>query len=262
MTLRSSTRLLGWALCVGALAVLGGFSSAAALDAPDPDPSSGTMHVRIEPDATASPTPTSSSTPSSTPLSRPPAAVTGTPTITTGTVSQATIPSPTDADAAVGDDPVVINGILAMSGLTVTAAPTLTPDNGHVTLDFVVRNLSPDAFDSTAVFWIDDIFGSRIAVIDDVAVAALEPDETRRVQVRVVGLGQHIVLHAHTTLTPPSTINAVDVAPLTRDTTIPVVPWFSVIMLGIFTALGIGVWWELSPRGLGLSVRRWEGVPA
>jgi hypothetical protein len=170
-------------------------------------------------------------------------------------VTQATIPDPVGADEALGEDPAVAGGILAMSGLTATASPSIAIGNGYVTLDFVVRNTSATAFDSTARFWIDNAVGGRIVDVDDVAVAALEPDETRRVQVRIDGLGQHFVLHAHVTLTPPDTVEGVELDAITRDTTIAVPPLFVLSLVsGIGAASGL-LWWLFSRRGLGLAVR-------
>lgn len=170
-------------------------------------------------------------------------------------VTQATIPDPVGADEALGEDPAVAGGILAMSGLTATASPSIAIGNGYVTLDFVVRNTSATAFDSTARFWIDNAVGGRIVDVDDVTVAALEPGETRRVQVRVDGLGQHFVLHAHVTLTPPDTVEGVELDAITRDTTIAVPPLFVLSLVsGIGAASGL-LWWLFSRRGLGLAVR-------
>ena len=170
-------------------------------------------------------------------------------------VTQATIPDPVGADEALGEDPAVAGGILAMSGLTATASPSIAIGNGYVTLDFVVRNTSATAFDSTARFWIDNAVGGRIVEVDDAAVAALEPGETRRVQVRIDGLGQHFVLHAHVTLTPPDTVEGVELDAITRDTTIAVPPLFVLSLVsGIGAASGL-LWWLFSRRGLGLAVR-------
>ena len=174
-------------------------------------------------------------------------------------MTQATIPDPTAADDALGSDAVVSDGLIAMSGLTVAASPSIFIANGSLAVDFVVRNLSATTFDADARFWIVTAYGARIAEIDDVQVDALEPDETRRVKVVFEGLGQNILLRVHATLTPPETLEGNDLAPISRDTTAVVPPWFS---LSVASAVGLVSWfgwWLFRNRGLGLSLLRMGG---
>lgn len=174
----------------------------------------------------------------------------------TAQVIQATIPDPAAADAALGDDAVSAGGTLTMSGLTAEAAPSFDIGNGSLTLDFVVRNTSTESVSASARFWVDNVFGMRLADVADVRVDSLEPDETRRVLVRIDGLGQHILLRTYVTLTPPQTVDGVELAAMTRDTTILVPPLFSLSLASGIGALSGLAWWALRRRGFGLPFRR------
>lgn len=235
---------------------IGAHADRAIADTTDPD-SEGNLTVDITDGSEPSPTPTTRP-PSAPPLPPSPPRRPRPPSQNgpvTADVTQATIPDPTAADDALGDDPAVVGGVLAMGGLAASASPSLGIGNGALTLNFVMRNMSSTTFDSSARFWVDNAFGGRIADID-VNVDDLEPDETRRVQVRFDELGQHVVLHAHVTLTPPTTVEGAALEPISRNTTVAVPPWFSISLisgLGVLSGLG---WWLFNPRGLGLRLAR------
>ena len=91
-------------------------------------------------------------------------------------------------------------------------------------LSFVVRNVSKSTFDSTARFWVDATFGSRLSEVRGIRIRALKPGETRTVRATLVGLGQWTVLHAHATFTPPPSIDGTKVAAVSRDSFIFVPP--------------------------------------
>ena len=160
-----------------------------------------------------------------------------------GAVTQATIPDPGAADDALGNQPVSASGIIAMGGLTATPSPGLDPGNGSILLDFVVRNVSESTFDATATFWVDNMFGARLDQIADVAVRGLEPGETRRVQARVDALGQHLVLHAHASLTPAAEVDGADAATFTRSTMVVVPPLLTLSVLALLAGLATAGWW-------------------
>ena len=120
------------------------------------------------------------------------------------------------------DDPRI--GIVNVSGLTSKFLWSPTPTDSAVELSFVVRNVSKSTFDSTARFWVDTTFGSRLSEVRGIRIRALKPGETRTVRATLVGLGQWTVLHAHATFTPPASIDGTKVAVVSRDSFIFVPP--------------------------------------
>lgn len=172
----------------------------------------------------------------------------------TGDDTQATIPDPVAADDALDD--AVTSGPFAMSGLSADASPSFAVGNGSVTLSFVIRNTSDRPIDSTARFWIDDIFGNLLVEIDDVEVEDLEPGETRRVLVKVDGLGQQVVLRTYVTFIPPAMIDDEPVSPISRNAVVMVPPLFSLSFASGVAAVGAVAWWAVNPRGPGLRLRR------
>lgn len=172
----------------------------------------------------------------------------------TSVAMQATIPDVPTADDALGDDAVVVDGVLAMSGLSATAAPWIDVGNGSVSVSFVVRNTSPTAYDASAVFWVDSAFGGLIAKTGEIAVDGLQPGETRRVQVVFDGLGQHVVLNAHAVLTPPAEVAGTPAEPISRDLTLLVPPWFSIVLVTGITVLSALGWWAYTRYRQGISV--------
>lgn len=173
--------------------------------------------------------------------------------------NQATILDEASADAALGDDATTSGGILTMSGITASISPALGVGNGSLTLDVVVRNTSRSAFDSTARFRLDDALGNLVADPDAIEVTGLEPGETRRVAVAIDGPGQHPVLRASVTLTPPDVVDGVPASPLTRTAVIALPPLFTAALVGGLAALGAVSWWVFSARGLGVRWR-WAGA--
>ena len=251
------------ALLIAGLVVVLPFGAAHAQD--EQPPRGGNLSIDIT-DGT-SPHPTATPAPSPSVISTPPPTLPpvlpgpGSPIIV-GDVTQATIPDAGAADDALGDAPLVTGNVLAMSGLTATPSPSLGIDNGALTLDFVVRNMSTETFDATARFWVSNIFGTTIADIRNVAVDSLEPDETRRVQVRIDGPGQWIVLRADATLTPPERVADSDLQALSRDTVVVFLPWFLMWFTGLLCVLCTVGWWVFSRRGLGLRLGPVAGTAA
>jgi hypothetical protein len=111
-----------------------------------------------------------------------------------------------------------LGGIVYVSGLTSHYIWSPNPTQSTAVLRFTVRNVSKTTFDSTARFWIDTTFGSRVSEVRGVAIMALRPGESRVVSATLGGLGQWTVLHGHVTFTPPPSVEGVTLAPITRDT--------------------------------------------
>jgi hypothetical protein len=239
-------RLLGvGALLLALVAITGSVADRAVAEEEEPG---GSLSVVVTDDSEQTPTPS----PSATPL--PPAPVQGGPKAPVA--GQQTITEPAEVEEALGDNPFELGGILSVSGLTASASPSFIPANGDVWLTFTVRNNSATAFDSTAVFWVDNVFDSRISARTTVRLDGLAPDETRRVSVSFSGLGQHTVLQGNVRLTPPETVEGTELSPLQRDTLFMLPPLFA---LAVGVALAITAWLLsrlLGPRGLGLVVRR------
>ncbi len=221
--------------------------------------SDGNVTVDVTDGVEPSPSPTRTPGPPFTPPGPPPFTPPRGPQVTPA-VMQATILDPAAADDALGGDAITTGGILGMSGLSASATPSFALGNGTLTLSFVVRNTSTSTFDSTARFWVNNVGGGRLADIENVDVDNLEPDETRRVVVRVDGLGQHVVLRAYVTLTAPQTVDGVPLSALTRNTTVAIPPLFGISLVSGVGALSGLAWWTFSSRGLGLQFRRF-GTP-
>jgi hypothetical protein len=147
-------------------------------------------------------------------------------------------------------DEVDLGGMLSIGGLSSSYRPSFNPFGGDLELSFTVRNTSQSTVDATADFWMEGPFGLRISSADDVAVAALKPGETRTVSASLPGVGQWTILTAHTTFTPPETVDDVPLTPLTRDATVFALPWFVVLLV----ALGLAAWVVV------LVLRRREGA--
>lgn len=259
MTPHRMARCLQASLILGAVAALLALSAWAgpipgAHASSDDSEIDGGLSVEVA-DDTATPTPTPSTKPPRTGSAVPPR----TPSSATGSsassvATQATIPDAATADDAVTDDPVVVDGVLTMSGLSTSVSPWIDVGNGSVTVSFVVRNISPSPFDSTAVFWVDNAFGGFIAKTGDIAVDDLQPDETRRVQAVFTDLGQHIVLNVNAVLTPPEEVSGTEVAPIGRDVTLFVPPLFSIAVITGIAALSRVGWWAYGRYRWGLPV--------
>lgn len=245
-------------LLAAALAAGGADAEGAHADTTDPD-GQVNLTVNVTEDSSPSPTPTTtprSTAPPVTPPRTPSTSSSTTNSSATSVATQATITDPVAADDALGADPVVVHGVLAMSGLSASASPSIEIGNGTLTVSFVVRNLSAAPFSSSAIFWVDNAFGGLIARTGEMAVDDLQPDETRRVQVVFEGLGQHFVLNVNATLTPPAEVGGTPIDPISRDRTMVVPPWFSIAMVSGIALLSRIGWWAYSPRGLGLRFGR------
>jgi hypothetical protein len=134
--------------------------------------------------------------------------------------------------------------LLYVSGLTVTGRPSANPlAGGSVTAEVSVHNLTAETFDAEVEFHVDDVFGNELAKADSVPVVALAPDELRTIrvdlgEVRIAGL-----VHAYATITPPETVAAVPLAPVTRDAWSVLPSWYAVgLLVAAAISLGIGAY--------------------
>jgi hypothetical protein len=143
------------------------------------------------------------------------------------TPAPSTTPKPGDVN---------LGGILYLSGVTSDYIWSIDPTHTAVMLHLTVRNVSKSTFDSTARFWIDTPLGNTVSEVKGIQVAKLRPNETRELTVKMVGLGQWTVLHAHATLTPPKVVDGVTLTSVTRDSYVFVPP----ILAGAIGLLGVG----------------------
>ncbi|KTR96730.1 hypothetical protein NS220_00760 [Microbacterium testaceum] len=223
-----------------ALLVLAG-STGASASTPSPE-DSGTLSVTITDGSTPTPTTTPSAS-ASTPASggsgpagsssgggaRPvpvPVSGTGSGTGSTGGGTSAT-------------SEVSIAGMVYVGGLNASATPELDPAGGVVEVWFSVRNAASTPIDATADFWMDTgIFPQRLDAVDDVAIAGLQPGETRVVSARLRHGGQWTLLSTHVTLTPPESVDGVALTPVTRDALALLFPW---VITGLVVLAGLAV---------------------
>ncbi|MBM3716378.1 MAG: hypothetical protein FJW64_11735 [Actinobacteria bacterium] len=149
----------------------------------------------------------------------------------TGTAQTPSSVAPGTTDDPVAEDAVDLGGILSIGGLTTGSSLSLNPFGGDVQVWFTVRNTSRSTIDATADFWMENAFGLRLATVDGVAVAGLKPGETRTVGADLTGAGQWTVLTTHARLNPPAQVDDVGLSSLTRDATVFVVPWLTLLVL-------------------------------
>jgi hypothetical protein len=216
--LRRITALVALCTLAGVGALAGGVSAMAA------EPDGGGIGISVT-------VPSSTPTPTSTvPVTT--TTVNGTTTTTTprgATSPSAGKPSTAPVVNTVATDPLAdsvgLGGVVFISGLTSTNEPSINPLAGSLTTRFTVRNVSDDALDASAKFWITNIFGAKISS-HSVKIADLEAGETRVVDADLPGVGQWTLLTTHMTFTPPAEINGVTLVPVTRDAMAFAPPWF------------------------------------
>lgn len=225
---RSSRTPLLFAVALVILA--GGVGAGAPAVAAD---DSGTLSVTITDDATPAPTPSPSTG----------GAGTGAPTspggsVPAGGVRPAPIPvsgsggSSTGGGGTAPATEVSVAGMLYVGGLNAATTPALDPAGGVVDVWFTVRNAASTPMDLSADFWMDaGVFPQRLDAVDDVAVSALQPGETRVVSAHLQHGGQWTLLSTHVTLTPPESVDGVALTPVTRDALTVMFPWVVVLLL-------------------------------
>jgi hypothetical protein len=130
-----------------------------------------------------------------------------------------------------GTGEVSVNGMVYVGGLESSSALSLNPGDAAVTLTFTVRNASQSTIDATADFWMNSIFGNEIDAAHGIEIQGLAPGETRAVSTQLHNAGQWTLVNAHMTLTPPATVDGVELTPVTRDALVVVFPWFLAVLL-------------------------------
>ncbi len=223
---RGLSPLLAGTVVAFALAAFAGTGSASAAETtPTPTPGGVNISVTVR-DGVAGAT-----------AQTPPAGTQTTPRVTTVTTvggSTSVIDAENPPELAPGEQS--IGGILYVSGLSTSHTPSVNPLAGKLDTHFTVRNVSTSIIDSNARFWVSSPFGNEISAVDSVSIAGLKPGESRVVDASLPGVGQWGFATAHFTLTPPTSVNDVALAPLTRDTFVFIPPW---VLLALATVGGI-----------------------
>jgi hypothetical protein len=220
---------------LGVLWSLGGGGAASADDS-----SQGGGNVSVTVDDGSTPTPSASSTESST---TPGGGDSGTGSLGSGssgsgagggaTSGGSSVPGTTTTTTSTSGG-AVVGGVLYMSGLESQGKAAANPAEGSVILWFSLRNISQSSIDATVRFWMTNPLGGELDAAD-VAVTGLKPGAIQVVTTELHGVGQWGFVNAHATLTPPETIDGVQVGPVTRDAVAFVFPW-----LGATGVIAIG----------------------
>ncbi|POH62434.1 hypothetical protein C3B61_16400 [Cryobacterium zongtaii] len=235
LTSRPTRRLLIVVFCalVPALGLMGLSGSASANE--DPDGVGLTVSVL---GSTASPSPAATNRASS--ASTTPVIPATTQVTTVGAA----------ATAALGADPVVLAGVLAVSGLTATAHPTAGPDGGDIVLTFTVKNLTDNPISSSLRFWVDNAVGLEIRAADDASLTDLPGGETRTVTTTFTDVSQWSVFNSHVTLTPPDSVDGTALTPVTRDALLLVPPYFVLLVAALVVGLSVAARYALLTKRL------------
>jgi hypothetical protein len=214
---RGITTLIAAVLVFAASAAI---TSAAVADEPD--------GIGLTVTVTSTPTPISTSSPS-------PSSNSGSGTVVTPVGEPSPSQSPRPGEESLG-------GILYVSGLSFEGRQVINPAATAAQLQFTVRNVSDTVITATATFQVDNVLGLQLGEKRTVLVYRLKPDETRVVQATISDLGQWGVLHGTVVLTPPTEVEGVSLAPLTREQFFFVLPWFASIFVVLAAAVFAIIW--------------------
>lgn len=226
-------RVAAAGVAVALLALAG--STGASATTPSPD-DSGTLSVTITDGST--PTPSSPASPpasggSTGPAGSAPAGSRPVPVSGPGSGS-----GPTGGGSTAANE-VSLAGMVYVGGLNASATPEVDPNGGVVEVWFSVRNAASTPIDATADFWMDTgIFPQRLDAVDDVAIAGLQPGETRVVSARLRHGGQWTLLSTHVTLTPPESVDGVALTAVKRDALTLLFPW---VLTGLAVLAGLAL---------------------
>lgn len=152
---------------------------------------------------------------------------------------------------ALSEQPGTLNlGVFSMSALQASVEPSLALTGGTVNLFFTVRNSSNSAFDATARFWLDSVFGPPIAAVDGVAVAGLQPGEARRITASFENVGNWVFYRGSVTFTPPEVVANTELVPVTREVDVVVPPPAALPAIGLLAlaAVAMVVWMAVTGR--------------
>jgi hypothetical protein len=156
------------------------------------------------------------------------------PSSTGTTPSDDTVDPVADTTPALEDDEVDLGGVLYISGLSSAYEWSVNPLDGRSETSFTVRNVSDTTFSSTARFWLDSPFGTTVSEVKGVKITDLKPGESRVVDATLGGIGQWTFVTAHATLTPPKSVEGVELDSITRDQFVVIPPW------GVLSLVGLG----------------------
>lgn len=135
-----------------------------------------------------------------------------------------------EADEALGDDTFDLSGILTLSGLSGVIEPSPDAAGGDATLRFTVRSSASTPVDFDVAFQLDNALGVTVASVARSDGEPLQPGETRTIDATLPDIGQWTVYNARVTFTPPEEVDGVELAPITRDTTLVAPPYFSILV--------------------------------
>jgi len=184
---------------------------------------------------TVSPAPTDSTVVPAGPGSSPAGGTGSRPNPTTSTTVDTVAPA-SDATPVPDDDEVDLGGILFVSGVTSSYDWSINPLGGAAETSITVRNVSKSTFSSTVRFWADGPVGNRLSEVKGVKITALKPGESRTVDASLGGIGQSTFVNVHATLSPPKSVDGVELASVTRDKFVVIPPW-GVLGLGAMGGL-------------------------
>lgn len=145
--------------------------------------------------------------------------------------------SPTPTPDAEGD-----SGLVQLGGLRAYGVPSWNPFASTVHVRVTVRNGLGSAFDATAAFELQTMTGQRIGAIVTERLRDLKPGETREVEVVLPGAGQWTLMRVVATVTPPRSVDGVELPALQRETWVIVFPWLVLVVLVIAAAAGVILW--------------------
>lgn len=132
--------------------------------------------------------------------------------------------------------------MFVVSGLTAVGHPTANPlAGGRVTAEVTVQNLTGEAFDASAEFRVDDVFGNELASLPDVAIGNLAAGDRRTVEVDLGEVRISGLVHVSATVTPPSQVGDLELSPVSRDAWTMLPSWYAVGLL-FATAITLATW--------------------
>lgn len=142
-----------------------------------------------------------------------------------------------------GDEEQSIAGMIYVSGLTWFYTPSMNPFDGSLTVRYTIRNAYRATLDISSRVWVTNVLGWQVGTPATIAVAGLAPGESRVVETPIAGMAQWTFLTAHTTVTPPDSIDGIALTPLTRDAAAWFVPWFLIVIFAaVIAAFAIRHW--------------------
>ena len=156
-------------------------------------------------------------------------------------VTQTTIVGSAAGTHALGIDPIAVNGVFYVSGVTATPKPDLGPGGGDIVLAFTLRNVTTIPVTARLKFWITNAVGMQLAAVDAVEVSDLAPGETRTVTATLPDVGQWTVFTGHVTLTPPTEVLGTALGPVSRESLIVIPPYFLLLAFTAAAAVTLGL---------------------